>query len=154
MRNTRVGIVGGGIAGLYTAWMLARDRETVVSIYETRPVFGGRIETVNMAGYLAECGPMRFEPGIQPLLSDLVTRLDLRFEDFSPPSSAPPGDPATRGYDLRPDERLSRDSGALTTLAMLRLGVLRMFGNAIPQDLRQLTEKARVFYRSQDPEMA
>lgn len=137
--TVRVGVVGGGIAGLYTAWRLANTSRSVgsefeISVFETKAEFGGRIETVCMAGYLAEFGPMRFEPGIQPYLNALRESLGLNWSSFAPPVSEPSDSPTAR-YHFRRTE-IPRSGGDVTTLGMLRLGVLRMFQGAMPDELR------------------
>jgi hypothetical protein len=120
-----VGIVGGGIAGLYCAWHLL-DRGYRVTLYEMLDRLGGRIETARElggeTGFTAEFGPMRFEPEIQPLFHDLCKRLDIGLVPFPPPSS----DRDTGPPRLGPDE--SREGVALPADELLKLGVFRMFG--------------------------
>ena len=62
--EVRVGIVGAGIGGLYAALLLMDLKDVVVrtTIFELLPRTGGRIETVRLDEFNAECGPMRFEP--------------------------------------------------------------------------------------------
>jgi protoporphyrinogen oxidase len=72
-------IVGGGIAGLYACYKLKqlKGADHTISLFESSNRFGGRIETVEMGGFLAEYGPMRFEKLAQPLLMDLIAELGL-----------------------------------------------------------------------------
>src|SRR5690242_8887265 len=82
----RIAIVGGGIGVLYAAYLLGRNGFRV-TLFEQDERLGGRIETVNMPpdeAFLAEFGPMRFEPGLQLMLVNLVNHLGLQFEDFAP----------------------------------------------------------------------
>jgi phytoene dehydrogenase-like protein len=135
MARKSVAIVGGGIAGLYVAYKLAQHKDRFeITVFEASPTFGGRIETVDMRGFTAEYGPMRFEPKIQKLLDGLRNDLGLEFVDFpsmgDDPASARS---ATERYDFRHDElRHSADDGSADVppprpLDLLRLGVLRMF---------------------------
>jgi hypothetical protein len=121
-------VVGGGIAGLYSASELLR-RGHSVTVLEMRHEFGGRIETGDLqtldqrrgeAGtyFKAEFGPMRFELAIQPKLEDLCESLGVVFGPFTGPrSAASPID-----YPLPPDE------AGLASLDLLRVGVYGMFG--------------------------
>ena len=81
-----IAIVGGGIGGLYAAYLLGRNGFHV-TLFEQDERLGGRIETVKMPpneAFLAEFGPMRFEPGLQLMLVNLVRHLGLRFDAFAP----------------------------------------------------------------------
>src|SRR5688572_9186935 len=84
---------------------------------------GGRIETVRMppAGeFLAEFGPMRFEPGLQLMLVNLVRHLGLRFDDFAP-TTAPISPTDYEEEDVEDFEN---------TAHLLMWAVLRMFYDA------------------------
>src|SRR4051794_35075994 len=86
-------IVGGGIAGLYCARLLA-PRFTC-TVLEQGEDFGGRIETADLFGFQtdsdylkerrvkAEFGPMRFELAIQPLFKELVDEFNLEIGPFT-----------------------------------------------------------------------
>lgn len=123
--SASIGIVGGGVAGLYCAWHLL-ERGYRVTLYEMLDRLGGRIETARElgggTGFTAEFGPMRFEPEIQPLFHDLCKRLDIELVPFPPPSS----DRDTGAPRLGPDE--SKDGKALPADELLKLGIFRMFG--------------------------
>ena len=56
-------VIGGGITGLYTCMELHKHKgpDHRMALFEASDRFGGRIETVEMDGFLAEFGPMRFE---------------------------------------------------------------------------------------------
>jgi|GEM_PF-2480394 len=62
----RIGIVGGGIAGLYTAWRILKHGDPSikfeVEIFEADEKFGGRIKSQEIPGihFKAELGAMRF----------------------------------------------------------------------------------------------
>jgi oxygen-dependent protoporphyrinogen oxidase len=51
-----IAIVGGGIAGLATAYQLAADG-VAFTLFEASERFGGIIETVHRQGFVIECGP-------------------------------------------------------------------------------------------------
>ena len=71
-------VVGGGIAGLYCSYHLARAGKKVV-LYEASRRLGGRIETWKIDKELfAEFGPMRIAPERQPLLKQLLLELGIR----------------------------------------------------------------------------
>ena len=72
-------VIGGGITGLYTSMELhkQKDPDHRIALFEASNRFGGRIETVEMDGFLAEYGPMRFKKRAQPLLMHLIQDLQL-----------------------------------------------------------------------------
>ena len=78
-----IAVVGSGIAGLYCAHRLA-VRGHRVTVFEQLPHVGGRIETLNIAGIDCECGPMRFELALQPMLTTLAGELGIQFSPFTP----------------------------------------------------------------------
>lgn len=87
-------VVGGGITGLYCAYELHK-RGLPVVVAEARDVPGGKIQTEHLQGgehvYVAEFGPMRFEPNVQPELDRLVAKeLELGWVPFDGPVAATP----------------------------------------------------------------
>jgi Flavin containing amine oxidoreductase len=117
-----VGIVGGGIAGLYSAWRLAESGRYRVTLFETLPRLGGRIETVSIEGFNAEFGPMRFEPkNVQPTFHELCGNFGIDFVDFPKPmASSTVAKPQLFFLD-----ELATGGDAL---GLLRLGILKLFG--------------------------
>jgi len=140
----KIGIVGGGIAGLYCARELLRKHH-VVTIYECLERLGGRIETQDLHGFKAECGPMRFERKIEPLFEALTKELEVEFSPFTPPRSGVSDFPK---YDLRANEMSAEHKQAVakgskpvgdsadlignfsqhtSALDLLRFGIYRVF---------------------------
>lgn len=134
-------IVGGGITGFYTCYKLKQLKGTnhAISLFEGTSRFGGRIETVEMGGFLAEYGPMRFEKMAQPLLMGLIAELGLKTKYFAPYTAA---NDASSLFDLTFDESEGKHHGnKLTTLELLKLGILRLLNDSPgdmnnPNDLR------------------
>jgi monoamine oxidase len=131
-----IGIVGAGIAGLYAAWELlgrknARHR---VTVFETLQRPGGRIETVSIDGFKAECGPMRFEPEVQPLFVSLCEALDVTRCAFPPPT------PAGVGQNWHLPFQAERQTHG--ELELLLLGIMKLFNRdpSRPRDMKWLLE--------------
>lgn len=138
----RIAIVGGGIAGMFCAFVLSRH-DKQVWLFEEGPDLGGRIKTVrlnqacapgewkgNDLEFFAEFGPMRLELDKQWLVKALLDELEIRekkpAQDKSKPHlidfpsySSPPSrhDPQ---YVLQPEE------AGKTPLALLRMAFLRI----------------------------
>ena len=73
-------VAGGGIGGLYSAYLLGKAGYSV-TLLEQGDRWGGRIESIKLppdsdSPLIAEFGPMRFEPGLQERLVALAS--DLR----------------------------------------------------------------------------
>ncbi|MEJ0099226.1 MAG: FAD-dependent oxidoreductase [Pseudomonadota bacterium] len=75
----RIAVVGSGIAGLSTAWLLSRAHEVV--LYEAADRLGGHTHThaVEQAGraYAVDSGFIVFNPGNYPLLTRLFDELGV-----------------------------------------------------------------------------
>jgi hypothetical protein len=121
----KIAVVGGGIAGLYCAWELGKRRNNSVTLFEFLDHLGGRIETLQLDEFYAECGPMRFELAIQPLFHQLMKDLGLdgKFEDFSKTDVVPVNFPR---YELENNERYD-DGRNASSLDLLRYGLFRIF---------------------------
>jgi predicted NAD/FAD-binding protein len=82
----RVGIIGGGMAGVSLAWMLDGDRDVV--LLESYDSIGGNIRTVDVdldgQPFSVDLGAQYFHPGPYPLYTALLTALGL----YSPDSGA------------------------------------------------------------------
>jgi predicted NAD/FAD-binding protein len=84
-----VGIVGGGIAGVATAWLLDGDWDVV--LFEADPILGGHAHTIDVdyrgRSVKVDVGAQFFAPGTHPSYSKLLELLGL----FAPddPASSP-----------------------------------------------------------------
>lgn len=78
--QTRVAIIGGGLAGLYSGKLL-HDEGIDFRVIEARDRLGGRILSVDESGVLSEdgfdLGPSWFWPEMQPQIAALVQELGL-----------------------------------------------------------------------------
>lgn len=70
----RVGVIGGGISGLTTAYLLQR-KGFDVTVFEASDRVGGNITTIELGGYTIEHGPTSLLRS--PKLVELVRLLDL-----------------------------------------------------------------------------
>jgi monoamine oxidase len=113
-KRLKIGIVGGGIAGMFCARDLAEKGHEIV-LYEGLLRLGGRIETVPLSGFDAEVGPMRFELAIQKHLKELGRSLGIKFDDFTPPTSVQAEFPK---YRLGAAERSAAEMRAMAESSM------------------------------------
>lgn len=103
----KVAIVGGGIAGVYTAWRLTRPEVDVsydITLLEATDRFGGRIRSqlIPPLKFRAELGAMRFHP-THHLLRALIDDLDIPTRPFDIPAAHL----RVRGRTLTPTELLN-----------------------------------------------
>jgi phytoene dehydrogenase-like protein len=75
----KIAIIGGGIAGLATAYHLQkRHLESVV--YEKRPEAGGRFSTLERDGIFVNRGALMFCLKLNPCFSELVHELGIEYQ--------------------------------------------------------------------------
>jgi monoamine oxidase len=112
-----IAVIGGGIAGLYCCLHALQGRS--IALFEATERIGGKVETVEMEGFTAEYGAMRFDPERQPLIGRLIQELGLETEPF--PEYTSPGVELRRTrYDLTESEE------HLTTLELMTLAICRI----------------------------
>lgn len=99
-------IIGGGLSGLYTAYLLAPTHRSFL-LLEARDRLGGRILSPEHQGFHSDLGPSWYWPAIQPRMVRLIQTLGLcgypqfetglgRFQSFT-------GDVRTvQGYATQP----------------------------------------------------
>lgn len=74
MQNEPLTIIGGGITGLSTAWLLEEVGYNHIQILEAADHLGGKIQTLREDGFVIEQGPdalMISKPGLRPFLQKL-----------------------------------------------------------------------------------
>lgn len=158
MNTARVAIVGGGLAGLYAAYLLEQKGCHDYAVLEARDVLGGRISSIPVAARSSpadgaasvahnrfDVGPTWFWPDIQPQLDRLVRELGL--ERFSQHETGDamferPGDESTvrtRGYTNSPASmRLVGGMAALTDALRSHIADARIFRGHTVRRIRKL----------------
>jgi len=152
MQTAHIAIVGGGLSGLYAAYLLEQKGIGDYVLLEARDVPGGRILSVSPSGHPAagadaidrfDLGPSWFWPGFQAQLDQLVRDLDLaRFEQFEAGDALverTPSEPPvqTRGYVNSPASmRLVGGMGALIDALRRRLDETRIITGQAVRRLR------------------
>ena len=124
MLEQQIVIAGGGVSGLYCATRLAEAGHQVLILEASSDRWGGRIETEDMDGFIAEYGPMRFEPTLQPRFAQLCAELGVGLVDFSGPSA---------DEVSAPDAELPAEEQGLNSLQLLKRGIMLVMGRA-PDD--------------------
>jgi monoamine oxidase len=96
MTNNKIAILGGGLSGLYAAYLLEQQGITDYVLLEARDVLGGRISSASIESASAtdsasaiaatdkvDLGPTWFWPDFQHQLDSLITELKLeRFNQY------------------------------------------------------------------------
>src|SRR6056297_2235544 len=70
-------IVGGGLSGIYAAFLLAAKKKSLV-LLEARSRVGGRILSPEHQGFFADLGPSWYWPIINPKINALIQTLGLK----------------------------------------------------------------------------
>jgi len=70
-------IIGGGLSGIYTAFLLAAKKKSLV-LLEARSRVGGRILSPEHEGFFTDLGPSWYWPMINPKVKALVQTLGLK----------------------------------------------------------------------------
>lgn len=107
-----VAVVGGGVAGAYSAWRLQQATpEAHIGLFEYSNRIGGRLFTVTLPGLphvKAEVGGMRYIPESHRMVASLVEHLGLPTKDFPMGAPEPVGAKCNlfylRGHHLRLSE--------------------------------------------------
>ncbi len=158
-----VGIIGGGLAGLYTAYLLSQNKIRF-ELIEAKPILGGRIygEKTHVSDYKIDLGPSWIFPHqqeIQTLVSDLGLTLIEQYNTGDAIFQRNSHEPAQqiRGVAPPPMYRIFGGTTKLidslanalnqqcsrlsTTVNALRLDAahwhLELLQNSVPDDCRQ-----------------
>ncbi|MEZ8142848.1 flavin monoamine oxidase family protein [Enterovibrio sp. FF113] len=157
--KTHTVIVGGGLSGLYAAYLLEQQQEDYVLI-EARNRFGGRVLSTSLKDTDAETnpdariegqvdlGPSWFWPTINPRLADLVKTFQLRhYKQFSTGAyqmesqRGTPPQSINLGYEIMPDShRIEGGMGALVEALMSQLPAHKLQLECTLTDLARIND--------------
>ena len=140
MTNLPIIVAGGGISGLFCAMQLADAGHHVLILESSADRWGGRIETEEMDGFIAEYGPMRFEPTLQPRFAQLCAKLGVELVDFSGPSAE---EMVTPDSDLSPEEQTEAEYN-LREYALLVWRIYKRVKRENPDILTEMLKNDRV----------
>ena len=70
-------IIGGGLSGIYAAYLLSRRNKSFV-ILEARERVGGRILSPEHQGFFSDLGPSWYWPEIHPKMAALIKVMGLK----------------------------------------------------------------------------
>lgn len=147
--NERIAIVGGGITGLFCAYVLAQcDHKKSVFLFEASERLGGRIRTIRLdkhsqelkkdewktkdLEFYVEFGPMRIELDIQVLVKSLLDH--LKIEEVKSGEEANSKEPylvpfpeyISPSSKHDPQYELDPSESGKTPLSLLQLALLRI----------------------------
>ena len=160
MQTTRIAIVGGGLSGLYAAYLLEQRGIKDYVLLEARDSLGGRIVSAPAAGQPAstaalhadktdriDLGPTWFWPGYQHQLGRLVSDLGLetfaQFETGDTLVERSPHEPPARvrGYaNSPPSMRFAGGMAALTEELHRRVDATRIHTGQAVRRLRSVQQ--------------
>lgn len=142
MTQARIIVVGGGLAGLYAAFLLESSNVDDYLLLEARPCLGGRVVSASSSNpdmARVDLGATWFWPELQPEFAALVQYLGLR--TFAQPTTgealferaAQRGPERLSGYPASPESmRLAGGMGALLDALKARVDSRRVFtGHAV-----------------------
>lgn len=159
MLTARIAIIGGGLSGLYAAYLLEQRGIRDYVLLEARDALGGRIVSVSPAASTEEqrlseqydLGATWFWPAVQPDLQTLVQQLGLQsFEqqedgDMLLERSRTHAPSRTAGYRSAPvGRRLEGGMAALIDALRLHLAADRLMTNCHVKRLRHLGDCVEV----------
>ena len=151
MKKTSVAIIGGGLSGLYAAYLLEKKGIDYV-LLEARPTLGGRIVTEklpkdNESIDSFDLGPSWFWPAYQQQLAQLIGELQLesiaQFEDGDMMVERSPNEPAVRTHGYKsspPSMRLKGGMAALIEALYHQLDASRILTGQIVRQLNNTSE--------------
>ena len=161
MNKASVVIIGGGLSGLYAAYLLEKKGIDYV-LLEARPTLGGRIVTAKLSRDYTnidsfDLGPSWFWPDYQQQLARLIAELQLetvtQFEEGDMLVERLPDMPATRtqGYKSSPPSmRLKDGMAALIEALYLRLDASRILTGHVVCQLNNTGQGIEVEVASKD----
>ncbi len=76
METTDTIIIGGGLSGVYAAYLLAQKGTSFI-LLEARKRLGGRILSPNHNGFFSDLGPSWYWPEIHPEMAGLIQMMQL-----------------------------------------------------------------------------
>ena len=151
MKKVSVAIVGGGLSGLYAAYLLEKRGIDYV-LLEARPTLGGRIVTEKLSQdneniNSFDLGPSWFWPEYQQQLAQLIDELQLesiaQFEGGDMMVERSPNEPAfrTHGYKSSPPSmRLKGGMSSLIEALYHQLDTSRILTGQIVHQLNSTSE--------------
>ncbi len=137
----RIAVVGSGIAGLASAWLLSRQHE--VTVFEAGSYFGGHTHTheVEQAGrrYRIDSGFIVHNPAHYPLLTQMFAQLGVTSQ------------PTTMSFSVHSEASgLEYNAATLDTLFCQRRNLLSPRFIAMVGDLRRFYREAPALLRRHD----
>ncbi|MEO9079797.1 MAG: FAD-dependent oxidoreductase [Rhodanobacter sp.] len=137
----RIAVVGSGIAGLASAWLLSRKHE--VTLFEANHYFGGHTHThdVEQAGqcYRIDSGFIVHNPAHYPLLTQMFTQLGVASQ------------PTTMSFSVHSEASgLEYNAATLDTLFCQRRNLLSPRFLGMVRDLRRFYREAPALLLQRD----
>jgi len=111
-----IAIVGGGIAGLYSAMRLIEEGCLNIVLYEKSSRFGGKVKSEEVDNEVLEHGAWRISPN-HTLVNNMISKFNLQKFDYAPTQSHKFTYPTEQSHNTTKQHKTTEKGGHLSKFA-------------------------------------